>query len=279
MEEQNYNISCLLILMILISSFRFSVPQADKNYYKAGGCPEFENPILPKEAYKSLEDLLNLLSKSVTTHNNFYKTSIAGKVYGFIQCRADVSASNCSNCTENSINIARTICPNKTGTFYSRWCVLHLEDKDFTGKELEDDGTIFSDTFNVSTDNTYAIAKGQALMGELSRNTSNEPLMFKVGVVDVGKYGKRYGMAECYRDLTRNDCAKCLDKLLTNSIVTDFIVNNRGWEFSLGCGMWYDDYKFYSDIVVSDQTPVSSGNRRSWLGVFSILLSVSLFLY
>ncbi|XP_047308191.1 cysteine-rich repeat secretory protein 38-like [Impatiens glandulifera] len=246
-----------LLLIILIFSFQSCInAQADNNTSLGQSCSEFGNSSFLSASYKShLSTLLDSLEKSVTAHNGFYKTSVSNDVYGLIQCRADVSTSNCANCTTNSINIARNECPNsKTATIFARWCFLRYEDKDFTGKELDEGSSM--GTSNEELDETAVIAKGETLMGEIARNTSSEPMMYKVGVVDVGSAGKRYGMAECNRDMTRMDCGKCLDGLLTGLWT---LLNKRGWEmYTSGCRMWYDDYQFYSNNFVSNPSLVSS---------------------
>ncbi|XP_059639531.1 uncharacterized protein LOC132281886 [Cornus florida] len=85
--------------------------------------------------------------------------------------------------------------------------------------------------------------------------------MFQTSVLEVGKSGKSYGMAQCTRDLSIFECGKCLNTSLVNS--EDNIKSNREWEiFQKGCSMWYHDYQFYNI-----STTVSAGARKSEHGV------------
>ncbi|KAL8038042.1 hypothetical protein ABFX02_11G077800 [Erythranthe guttata] len=66
--------------------------------------------------------------------------------------------------------------------------------------------------------------------------------------------GKRYGLAQCTRDLVKSDCRDCLEFLLRayGSIGTGAtVVEKRSWGiFAEGCFMLYDDIPF---------TPIDEG--------------------
>ena len=90
-------------------------------------------------------------------------------------------------------------------------------------------------------------SNGLSLMSGLASTAPKQPLMFQASVMDVGQRGKRYGMAQCTRDISWTDCGKCLDAQLVT--FRAIIGNKRGWEiYGSNCFMWYHDFQFYSNI-------------------------------
>nr|TKR99014.1 hypothetical protein D5086_0000194030 [Populus alba] len=78
--------------------------------------------------------------------------------------------------------------------------------------------------------------------------------MFYTAVLDVGQSGKRYGMAQCTRDLSKSDCGKCLDFQLATYL--NIVGNKRNWDIhGSSCSMWYYDYQFYFNY----STPAAKG--------------------
>ncbi|KAL8038037.1 hypothetical protein ABFX02_11G077300 [Erythranthe guttata] len=78
--------------------------------------------------------------------------------------------------------------------------------------------------------------------------------MFAKAEMEDGMGGKRYGLAQCTRDLVKSDCRDCLEHLLKEygSIGTGAtVVEKRSWGmFVEGCFMLYDDIPF---------TPIDEG--------------------
>ncbi|PPD78963.1 hypothetical protein GOBAR_DD24110 [Gossypium barbadense] len=60
--------------------------------------------------------------------------------------------------------------------------------------------------------------------------------MFHAAMLDARQFGKRYGMAQCTRDISRTDCNNCLyTQLMTFRTI---IGNKRGWEvYGSSCSM------------------------------------------
>ncbi|TKY49179.1 Cysteine-rich repeat secretory protein 55 [Spatholobus suberectus] len=75
----------------------------------------------------------------------------------------------------------------------------------------------------------------------------DKSFMFHTAVLNTSQSGKkRYGMAQCTRDISKMDCRKCLDAQLVN--FRTVIGNKRIWEiYGSNCFMWYNDYRFYSN--------------------------------
>jgi hypothetical protein len=116
------------------------------------------------------------------------------------------------------------------------------------------------------------VSEGLNFTKTLASTTPKQPSMFYTAVLDVGQSGKRYGMAQCTRDLSKSDCGKCLDFQLATFL--NIYGNKRNWEsHGSSCNMWYHDYQFYFNY----STPAAKGGE--FCELFKLLLSVSLSLF
>ncbi|XP_021894449.1 cysteine-rich repeat secretory protein 38-like [Carica papaya] len=181
----------------------------------------------------NLNNLWILLADNAAFNNGFYKTAVGNdsdKLYGLTQCRGDISAADCANCTRESVKVAVEDCPRNTS-----WGVM------FNG-----------------TDHSSIGSKGLDFMTELATTAPEQPLLFQIAVLDGGENGKRYGMAQCSRDLSKSNCSKCLEFRLEAERTEN--ADKRGWEiYSSSCSMWYQDYQFYFNSLTAE----NDGGRRS----------------
>lgn len=189
-------------------------------------------------------------------HNGFYKDETGKKseeLYGLIQCRGDISADDCSKCTNNITKVALDLCRESRHVWiWFRWCFLRYSNASFFGSVQQTSGAWANDT---DFDDPSMGTKGLDFMAGLPSNASKQPLSFQTAVLDVGQSGKRYGMAQCTRDIIEPECQKCLhDQLVT---FNETIWNKRGWEIhGSNCFMWYRDFQFYFSISAA---PSSEG--------------------
>ncbi|PSS10338.1 Cysteine-rich repeat secretory protein [Actinidia chinensis var. chinensis] len=259
----------ILALSTLVLSF---IPcYADTNVSPGYMCsPEADNSTTVSDSFKTnLNNLLDSLAANVL-QSGFYKAAVgknSNKIYGLIQCRGDVSPTNCANCTNESIKVALHNCTNsKSAAIWFSWCFMRYSSEKFFGTWEGGSVGIYNQT---DFDDSTAVLKGIGFMTTLASVTPNQLLLFQTSVLDVGQSGQRFGMAQCGRDLRRSDCGKCLDGQLVSFGAS--IENLRGWEiYGLGCSMWYRDFQFYSNI----STPYSAGGRRLWHGVVGVSMTI-----
>ena len=112
---------------------------------------------------------------------------------------------------------------------------------------------IYNDT---NFEDAEVVSEGLNFTKTLASKTPNQPSMFYTAVLDVGQSGKRYGMAQCTRDLSKSNCGKCLFQLVTSlNIIGNYM---RSWDISgSSCRMWYYDYQFYFNY----STPAAKGGE------------------
>ncbi|XP_065879074.1 cysteine-rich repeat secretory protein 38-like [Euphorbia lathyris] len=242
-----------LIIFFSISSVILS--DADRNEILGFQCSVSENATLDNEYQINLRNLMNSLAGNNPTQAGFFTATSgkgSGKIYGLTQCRADVSASDCAACIKNSTNSAAATCSgSKNVTVWLRWCLLRYSNTSFFGV-LDESAMATANETNI--DDPYVVYEGTKFMNELASTAPKMPLMFQTAVLDVGRFGKRYGMCQCSRDLGRRNCGSCLGSLLQSFRIS--IGNKRGWEiYGSSCSLWYHDFQFYFNYSI----PSNSG--------------------
>ncbi|XVF40646.1 hypothetical protein PTKIN_Ptkin01aG0130800 [Pterospermum kingtungense] len=270
LEMLDFNV--LFVLMLSLG-----ICHADSNVNCGWQCPEVDNSTSESSFRINLDNLVNILNKNGPLRNGFFKTTVgrrSGKIYGLVQCRGDVSVENCANCTRESVAVALHDCSqSKNVQVWFTWCFLRYSNEQFFGVWDQSSMARVNDT---NFDDASVVSKGIIFMSEVAITAAKQPLMFHTAVLDAGQFGKRYGMAQCTRDISRTDCTKCLDTQLVTFRST--IGNKRGWEvYGSSCSMWYHDYQFFSNI----SSPTNDGARRvSFHGVANgITAAVLVFLF
>ncbi|KAJ0693500.1 putative Gnk2-like domain-containing protein [Helianthus annuus] len=117
-----------------------------------------------------------------------------------------------------------------------------------------------------------------------SKSLVTQPLMFETGVVDAGSDGKRYGLGQCRRDISKLDCEKCLEDLLTT--YNKFVLNQTWWDMrAMSCGLWYDHVRFYQDDFRENRddsevsNPIPSGGEKWYKGDMTLVFVAFLVLH
>ncbi|KAL7102390.1 hypothetical protein ACP275_08G117400 [Erythranthe tilingii] len=115
-------------------------------------------------------------------------------------------------CVVEASSQVTKICPNLKGAvvWYDN-CYLKYSDVDFHGKIDNRNKFYMWNLNNVSTNAELFNQKTRELIGNLSTNASRTSKMYANGETDIGIESKIYGMVQCSRDLSRDDCKKCLD--------------------------------------------------------------------
>lgn len=248
METPNLKLTELLILSILFLLQRKCF--ADTNMKYGWECSVDDNSTSEISFINNLNNLWILLADNAAFNNGFYKTAVGNdsdKLYGLTQCRGDISAADCANCTRESVKVAVEDCPrSKNVKIWYRWCSLRYSNKDFFGFLDTSWGVMFN-----GTDHSSIGSKGLDFMTELATTAPEQPLLFQIAVLDGGENGKRYGMAQCSRDLSKSNCSKCLEFRLEAERTEN--ADKRGWEiYSSSCSMWYQDYQFYFNSLTAE---------------------------
>lgn len=241
--------SLITIFQVVLISF-FIAPRspcyADTNEFRGSACSRPSAAAQSPSWTSNLNATFTSLEQNVIPNNGYYKAEVGAsgfdKVYGLIQCRGDVSASDCRNCTRESFRPGPENCGgSRSVTIWQKWCFLRYSNESFYGQWQRNRNAIISN--DSIPDDPSVATKGLTMMTGLAKAASEEKLMFATSEIDDGNGGKRYGLAQCSRDLGKSDCESCLAYLLNG---TDTTVGRRSWDiYGVGCFMLYDHSQFY----------------------------------
>ena len=148
---------------------------------------------------------LGVLFKTLTekaAHAGFAASAYGGKpnrVSGRLQCRGDLSPSDCATCSAEAVKAVQSGCPNAIGARVQlEHCFLRYENYNFLS-QLDNTDVAFND-------------KTRSLLAVLLRKSPESRIKFAMGSSVVSSNLSIYGMEMCWRDMSSKDCAACLSK-------------------------------------------------------------------
>ncbi|XP_050214758.1 cysteine-rich repeat secretory protein 38-like [Mercurialis annua] len=235
----------LSTLLVLFSSSSCS----DTNHILVLECSADIKANLTNDYQINFNNLLDSLATNAPFNNGFYKAEFgknSDKIYGVTQCRADLSTENCAACIRIATLHRGCYTDSTRVSIWYKWCFLRYSNERFFGKWGPSAMAI---TNHTNFEDPNMLSKTLNFMNDLVSTAPEQPLMFQTNVLDVGKYGKRYALAQCTRDLSRKECRKCFDYKLV--IFRSTIGNKKQWHiFGYGCSMWYGDSQFYFNYTL-----------------------------
>ncbi|XXG69372.1 hypothetical protein AAC387_Pa06g2259 [Persea americana] len=191
-------------------------------------------------------------------------------IYVYFQCMSEASEADCRQCLFISIDQIFNSCPKrKQATVLNYYCILRDSNQSFLSHP---DNTVrLRGAIPIPVFVTKAIIEE---IGALIKDASASSSRIRTRVTTVSNSQIRlYGLAQCTRDLSANDCYACLlgmARLIENN---PFLVLER-YIYSLSCNIKYDDHPFYDPSPPSLLAPAALTPSRENEG--KIFLYVSL---
>ncbi|KAH7662225.1 Gnk2-homologous domain-containing protein [Dioscorea alata] len=169
------------------------------------------------------------------------------KVNGLTLCRGDVKPAACGTCIRNSATQLRDLCPlKKSAIVWFDNCLLRYSDLEFFGQIDNSDTFYMWNVQNVSDYSTFN-NKVNKLLNEITLEAYVKPSLFATGEKEIkigGTEEKLYGLVQCTRDLSGEDCKKCLDGAISQ--LPSCCDGKRGGRVVGGsCNFRYELYSFY----------------------------------
>ncbi|KAF3784791.1 Cysteine-rich receptor-like protein kinase 10 [Nymphaea thermarum] len=232
---------------------------------------------------QNLEQLFRSLVDSISS-TGFYNTSIGESpytAYGLAQCRGDVPADICRNCTAVAFERVKVLCPNNTSAMiWLEPCFIRFSNTRFFGVLDRRKGILWRDPNSTISGDFDA----KALMYPLVKEAANSPKMFATKIEQQVGYTS-YGMSYCPRDITPADCKVCFDDA-TKQVEANGSLGQVWRLLSPNCVIVYFTWPFFLSSPAPSLPPAPSGNKSghqkriviivcSVVGV--ILLSIGIF--
>ncbi|XP_059074863.1 cysteine-rich repeat secretory protein 38-like [Cryptomeria japonica] len=172
------------------------------------------------------------------------------RVYGLLQCTGDISSVKCSNCVVEVNSSIHERCPNDIGgRIWLDDCFMRYHNTNFIS-------TLDTSGFILSNPNTITGETFKSTTSSLLSNLSNKAYIpanmgFATGSANYSASGMSYGLVQCWRDISIQDCTSCLDTakaIINNS-------SNQGAQVQFGsCKVRYET----STLFDSAQSPTPS---------------------
>ncbi|GFQ03736.1 cysteine-rich repeat secretory protein 38, partial [Phtheirospermum japonicum] len=189
------------------------------------------------------------------SHDGFRKASYTWLddpeewAYGLALCRGDVSPDDCMTCVNNAaITLINTHCPdNRTAIIWRDYCFFKYSDVEFFG-QIDTDNRLSSmndKTWNLINSKEAAIN----WLGSLTQTAVQSPKFFASGPTSLNDYEgcvTLYGVVQCTRDLSADDCKTCLDLAVTD--ISKCCALKEGARVVYGsCNVRYETYNFLTN--------------------------------
>ncbi|KAK2977253.1 hypothetical protein RJ640_005515 [Escallonia rubra] len=200
---------------------------------------------------KNLKSLLESLSTDTSLKEGFYNTSVGNgsdRVFGQALCRGDVTPKACQKCVVNASQEIMEECQSEDAIIWYELCQIQYSYQMFssltvyTGKYPDSNNM----EKNVSNQDHFQVV--HSLMNELSEKAAYDAsnLMFATGKVKYSQSETIFGLAQCTRDISQDDCRKCFTQALGD---LQGCCNSRegGTVFSRNCNVRFEMYPFYKD--------------------------------
>jgi hypothetical protein len=248
-----------MLIFVIFSTLLLSSPcHADTNVNTGSQCSESDRATTSSEYEANLSGILNSLAANGPIHDGFYTAEAgkgANKIYGLAQCRGDISAADCAACIKN-VTMVQGCSNSRNATLWFTWCFLRYSNTSFFGEWDQSGMASYNDT---NFEDPKVVSEALNFTNTLVSTTPSQPLMYQTAVLDVGQNGKRYGMAQCTRDLSKSDCGMCLEFQLVT--YKNSVGNKRSWDiYGFSCSLWYHDYQFYNI-----STPANGGEFSEFI--------------
>ncbi|KAJ1376861.1 Gnk2-homologous domain, partial [Sesbania bispinosa] len=260
MDGTQLNMRSITFAFLLLLRFNPFITKAQSPNYMGDDCHNTTQKA-PSSAYKTnLNKILSWLSTNAATSKGYNHTTIGNKtsgdaVYGLYDCRGDVVGYFCQFCVSTATREVLQRCPNRVSVIiWYDFCVLRYSNENFFGKVSTDPSWNIVGTKNISS--RIEIQKGEDFMRSMITKVTNETKqLFYMDGFNLSSTERRYGLAQCTRDLTNEECRKCLEAMLAQ--VPKCCEQKIGWlAGSASCLIKYDDYMFYLSHNQSSSAPL-----------------------
>ncbi|KAF3320598.1 putative receptor-like protein kinase [Carex littledalei] len=202
------------LFLLLCMMFNLVASASDENPYVWLDCPTDSNFTLNSTYQSNLNSVLSMLpsSASPTGFTIAMHGDAPDQVFSRALCRGDLSPSKCQSCLATAAQGITSRCPvgKKAIIFYDK-CSLRYSNSNYTTPEEK--------LWNLILYNVGTISDAQAfeklyndLIGSLAAKAANSSRKFAMSQADFTSDITMYGLAQCMRDLSVEECHTCLNQ-------------------------------------------------------------------
>jgi len=240
-----YNtLSLQFILLICLLFISFPLGLSDLRAYICKNDTTYADGSKYESNLKStMSDLVKNAEKT-GFNTSWHGVNAKEKVYGLLQCREDASPQNCSSCSQEARITLQQLCGNDIGgRVWMNMCFMRYDNFSFFSDVDAHSSLILSNPQTVKGAGFQNEIMN--LLGNLIDKTSDPASKGSAAESAPSSYSdshRVFGMVECWRDLSMEQCKSCLSIALKS--LHPFTVK-EGAEALLGsCRIRFETYSF-----------------------------------
>jgi len=194
--------------------------------------------------------LLSYLSSNATTgKKKFHRVKLEGMVYGLFLCRGDVPDHLCGQCVKNAAEKIYSKCLScPKGIIWYSHCLLRYSDRKFFSYiekiPMYRDINITKDS--VIEQNLFTSTLSNQL-SQLANDTGDSDEMYKTNSLKLNNVQTLYSLGQCTQDLSSQDCATCLNDVITTAIPWSNLGSVGGRIIYPTCNLRFELFPFYME--------------------------------
>ncbi|CAL9087112.1 unnamed protein product [Musa acuminata var. zebrina] len=205
---------------------------------------------------------LNLLLRSLTsaTVSSGYANRSAGsstdQVFGLALCQLDVSQDKCQACLATAVDTLHSHCPYaKDAATWGGHCFLAYSNTNFSAESYK--SSFYQILYNggeVAGPPRFVDLVGELMNALINWASYKTDSMFAIGEANFTSSTKVYGLVQCTRDQSDDDCFLCLRQSLA-SMQSCCGKNQGGVVLKYRCYLRYETYSYYNMSVATSPLP------------------------
>ncbi|KAF8020205.1 hypothetical protein BT93_G0796 [Corymbia citriodora subsp. variegata] len=274
----------LLFTFVLLSMLGLHM-SVEADYLNISCQYKFGNYSTHSTFESNLKVLLDSLSNN-TTHTGFYNTTVGeghNRIYGQALCRGDASSTACESCVSNANLEIMKLCNAEDALIWYELCQVRYSFQDFfSNMDYTGKYPYSNSQEKLASDPALYYTYLMYLMKNISTEAAyvNSTRMFVTGQINYSMSQTIYGLVQCTRDMSDNDCYNCLNSAL-GDLKTCCYLREGGMVVSRTCNARYEPYRFFNGSTTSVLSfPASTGTGDQWkkgrialvVGILGLLL-------
>ncbi|KAH9302311.1 hypothetical protein KI387_013894, partial [Taxus chinensis] len=248
---------CGFFISVLVLLFLMSFPPV-MSEYRNSTCNNASTYTQGSTYSSNLDQVITDLFRN-TPQSSGFNTSTRGQspnqVYGLLQCIGNISAEKCSTCSREANGSIQELCADyRGGLIWMDYCFLRYDNTNFISR-LDNITLIRRSRSEVTSNMQNFSSTASILLSNLSDKAYNPAnRLFAVGMANYPTSGQVYGLVQCLRDLSMNNCRTCLST--ARKAVEACCSTRQGAQAMLGsCTVRYETYPFFDSADSPSPSP------------------------
>ncbi|KAK4716273.1 hypothetical protein R3W88_014611 [Solanum pinnatisectum] len=230
----------LKLIIVLLGTFCDADPRISEAGQVCG-----MNMTLPSIIIPQYTKEMQVITQLVSEHgwgSSYAVNSTDISIYALANCYQDLPHNDCVQCFLISCSKLPTCLPAVSGRVYLDGCFIRYDYYNFFGETTDS----FKDKVNCSSSFGRAVTDSDQLAlaaaaGNLIENVTKKAINENDGYA-VAKLDGVYGLAQCWRTVSKQGCRECLDK--ASEAIKGCLPNRDARALMAGCYLRYSTHNF-----------------------------------